>query len=179
MDERIVYIYVLINKADRIAYVGQTMDVERRKKEHFEKPFPEIKEDIGKFGIDSFEFKVIDKCFYNHRHIVEAYNTRKIAENYALYNVKIGMEHNVKTKKRLSIVTSGKNNGMYNQKNENAINGQKVLMKNKNGDIIREFVSVKEVINFLKLKGHSKLYEACRKNIKYKGYYWEKDFRRI
>ena len=36
-DNRCVYIYVIINKEDRIAYVGQTMNVERRIKEHFEK----------------------------------------------------------------------------------------------------------------------------------------------
>lgn len=31
-DCKIVYIYVLLNKADRVAYVGQTANPDRRKK---------------------------------------------------------------------------------------------------------------------------------------------------
>lgn len=168
-DCKTVYIYVLLNKADKIAYVGQTADPERRKKEHFEKPaMQEIADDFKKFGKDSFEFRVVDECAYRHRYIVEAYWTKRVARKYALYNVKNGQEHAEKTKKRLSEITSGIHNPMYGKRGENAVNGQCVQMFDKQGNLIKEFCSVGQAVSYLGLKGHSQLYNVAKvvQNIK-------------
>lgn len=174
-DCKIVYIYVLLNKADRVAYVGQTANPDRRKKEHFEKPAtPKIAEDFEKFGKGSFEFKIVDECAYRHRYIVEAYWTKRVARKYALYNVKNGQEHAESTKKRLSEVTSGIHNPMYGKKGENAVNGQCVQMLDKQNKVVKEFRTVGLAVNYLGLKGHTQLYNACKNGTEYKGYFWRK-----
>lgn len=179
-NNEIVYIYSLINTKERIAYIGQTKDIERRKKEHFDKPIKQIKSDIEKYGIKAFEFKVIDECFYRHRYIVEAWWTRKYGENYVLYNIKPGNNHSIKTKKRLSIVTSGKNNGMYGKKKDNKVlNGQNVWMYDKDSNLIKEFNSVKMALRFCGVKSHTQLLDACRNGTEYKGFYWKKTFKNI
>jgi len=178
-DCRKVYIYVLLNKVDRIAYVGQTMNPERRKQEHFEKPVTqEIAEDFEWFGKEAFEFRVIDECAYRHRYIVEAYWTKRAGRKYALYNMKPGNEHVEATKKRLSEVTSGIHNPMYGKRCEDAVNGRRVQMCDDQGRVIKEFCSVKMAMEYLGLKGHSQLYDACKNGTKYKGYFWRKTYRR-
>lgn len=178
-ENRTVYIYVLFNVVEKIAYIGQTADPERRKKDHFEKPMKAFEDDMKKFGKKAFRFKVIDECAYRHRYIVEAWWTRKYAEKYALYNVKHGQYHVESTKHRLSEalqgLTSGENNPMYGHIDDNATNGKHVYMKDKDGNVIKEFVSVKMAMKYLNLKGHGKLYEACKTGEEYKGYYWSKD----
>lgn len=181
-DYQIVYIYVIINKIDRVAYVGQTTDPERRKRNHFEgknSGNKNLSKDIKKFGKDNFTFEVIDECWYRHRYIVEAWWTRKYGKEYALYNVKHGQFHTGKEKPRMSEVTSGVKNPMYGKRNENALNGQKVYMLNDNWEVVKEFVSVKEAMKYLGLRGHTQLHEACRNSTKYKGYYWSKTWKRM
>lgn len=171
-DNRIVYIYAIINKEDRIAYVGQTMNVDRRIKEHFEKSDSPIVEDLKWFGVEAFEVKILDKCFYKHRNIVERWWTEKVGKKYALYNIMMGANHVYSTKKRLSEVTRGKNNGMYGKSGKNAINGNKVKAIDENGNVVKTFASIGMACKFCKTKGHSQLYDAIRNNKQYKGYYW-------
>jgi len=175
-ENRTVYIYVLINTQDRIAYVGQTLNIKRRKKEHFESPMQSFADDMSKYGKDSFYFKVVDECAYRHRYIVEAWWTRKVALKYALYNVKEGQNHTVRTKKRLSEITSGETNPLYGKKDDKAVNGQKVQMFDDNGDLIREFNTVKMALKHLSLKGHTQFYSACKNGAEFKGFYWKKTY---
>ena len=89
-----------------------------------------------------------------------------------------GKKHSSASKKKMSEnskgKTSGNKNGMFGKKGENAINGKAIYMLNDNGVVIKEFVSVQCVLEYLGIKGHSALYRACRNNKKYKGYYWRK-----
>lgn len=171
-DNRCVYIYAIINKEDRIAYVGQTTNVERRIKEHFERKGSPITEDLEWFGKEAFEVKVLDKCFYKHRNIVERWWTEKIGREYALYNIMKGANHVKSTRKRLSEVTRGKNNGMYGKSGKYAINGNKVKAIDENGNVVKTFPSIGMACKFCNTKGHSQLYDAIRNNKQYKGYYW-------
>lgn len=181
-DYQIVYIYVIKNKLDRIVYVGQTKDPNRRKKEHFDgKKCGNyiLQKDIKNIGKDNFTFEIIDKCWYRHRYIVEAWWTRKYSKEYALYNIKHGQFHTGKEKQRLSELTSGVKNPMYGKSGIDAINGQTVYMLNDNWEIVKEFVSVKEAIKYLGLKGHTQLHNACKNSTKYKGYYWSKTWKNM
>lgn len=169
---QIVTIYMILNKEDKIAYVGQTMNLERRIKEHFEKGGTPISEDLEWFGKEAFEVVVLDKCFYRHRTMVEKWWTERIGKEYALYNIMMGANHVSSTKKRLSEVTRGKNNGMYGKRGSKAINGNKVKAYDENGNLVYSFPSVAMACKFCKTKGHSQLYDAIRNKIPYKGLYW-------
>ena len=78
----------------------------------------------------------------------------------------------------MSLVTRGSKNGMYNKKGNNAVNGQKVYMMDDNGVIIKEFNTVALALDYIGTKGHTQLNKACRNNIKYKGYFWSKTFKK-
>lgn len=71
---------------------------------------------------------------------------------------------------------NGQNNPMYNKKGKDAINGQKVYMMDNNKNIIKEFISVGQALEFLNIKGHSGLNKACRNETKYREYYWSKEW---
>ena len=62
------YIYQIVNKCNGKAYVGQTIDLERRKMNHFSdlkkgKHFnPYLQKAYNKYGVDNFDFIVIEEC---------------------------------------------------------------------------------------------------------------------
>lgn len=77
-------------------------------------------------------------------------------------------------KEKMSKATSGEKNGNYGNKGEKAKNGKKVFMLNENGDIIKEFNTVRLVLEFLGISGHTALDRAIKNHTKYKNYYWSK-----
>lgn len=77
-------------------------------------------------------------------------------------------------RKKMSEATSGEKNGNYGNKGEKAKNGKKVIMKDKDGNIVKEFNTVRMVLEFLGLSGHTALDKAIKNNTEYKGYYWTK-----
>lgn len=71
--------------------------------------------------------------------------------------------------------SKGKNNPMYNKKNENAINGKKVYMYNENFELIKIFNTISMALEFLNLKGHTQFNNAIKNKTLFKGYYWSKE----
>lgn len=63
---------------------------------------------------------------------------------------------------------------MYGKKGENAVNGQCVQMLDKQNKVVKEFRTVGLAVNYLGLKGHTQLYNACKNGTEYKGYFWRK-----
>lgn len=56
-------IYCILNKVKDKIYIGQSLDVEKRLRQHMSNSSnPELKEDIEKFGLSKFEFSIIQKC---------------------------------------------------------------------------------------------------------------------
>lgn len=160
-----------------------------------QKSYNGIYDDIIELGEDSFVFEEIDKCSYRHRFIIEEFWIVEYErKGFNLYNLNKGskqcdhqkelasrIEREKQTyfqteefKDKMSTVTSGEKNGMFGKTIENAVNGQEVFMKNEKGEIIETFVSVRHALEYLGLKGHVKLFEACREGTPYKGYYWSK-----
>lgn len=59
-------IYCILNKVKDKIYIGQSLDVEKRLRQHMSNSSnPELKEDIEKFGLSKFEFTMIQKCNAN------------------------------------------------------------------------------------------------------------------
>lgn len=171
-------IYKITNNINNSTYIGMTtMTLEDRWKNHIKESEDNIKHGriyhwVKKFGEENFTIEQIDETFYRHRFIVEQYYIEQELKksNYCL-NKDVKGE---KFKKVMSLVTTGRKNGMYGKKGENAVNGQTVYMLDDDGNVIKEFKSVQLVLKFLNIKGHAGLYNAIKENKKYHGYYWKK-----
>lgn len=175
--EKMATIYRITNHITGATYIGQTtMTLEERWKNHIKEAednkLKPIYLAVKEYGKQNFTIEKIDETFFRHRFIVEQYYIEKeLKKNNVCYNT------NVKGKEFadiMSLVTKDSKNGMYGRKNENAINGQQVLMKDENDNIVKEFNTVGLVLKYLGLKGHNGLYKACKTGEKYRGYYWSK-----
>ena len=156
--------------------------------------------DIQKYGIKNFKIELLDTCFERHRYIIEEYWWNKLYdEHFLMYDIKRGNTLSLNTKQRIaklriernkeiynneqfktkvSKATSGELNGMYGKKDENALNGRMVVayLDDNHKQMYKQFPSVKMALQFLGVKGHSKLNQSCRDNSLYRGYYWQKEW---
>ena len=89
-----------------------------------------------------------------------------------------GKKHSEESKEKMSVNSKGKNlgekNGMYGKKGDLALNGKKIAMYDEEFNLIRIFNAKTAVLNFLGLKGHTQLDKAIKNQTLYKGYYWKK-----
>lgn len=60
--KKIVCIYMIINIITGKFYIGQTIDFERRKREHMRNPPPGMQDDVDKYGSDVFKFEIVEEC---------------------------------------------------------------------------------------------------------------------
>lgn len=168
---------------------------------HKKNPNNLMYKDMEEQDKEDFVIELLDTCFERHRFIIEEYWYNKLyASNYLMYDIKRGATHSQNTKQRIaesrnnrpseiynsdnfkekiSEVTKGEKNGMWGKKGENAINGRMVIAYTDEQctNLFKVFPSVREACKFLETKGHSSLNAACRENLKYRGYYWKKEWR--
>lgn len=200
--ENLAKIYKMTSKINDYIYIGQTvLSIEERMESHMKRVRKNderlLYRDIKKHGLENFDVKVIDNCFERHKFIVEEhwYNYY-LNSGEPMYEIKKGSKHSKNTKQRLakarvsngfdyssdefkdtmSKATSGENNGMFNRKGENAVNGRIVVAYTEDGSVAHKFISVKMALDFLGLKGHNGLNKACRTGEEYYGYYWKKEW---
>ena len=203
--EKEALIYKITNKINNYIYVGSTTKtLEERFSTHL-KRIEERKEeslfykDLATLGVKNFSIELLDTCYVRHRFIIEEYWFNKLLEEgNCLYDIKRGSKHSKNTKQRLSLLrqerekdyktpefkekmseaTRGEKNGMFNKKDENAVNGRIIIAyKDKEmTEIAHTFPSLKMALNFLQLKGHTKLLKSCREKTLYYGFYWKKEW---
>lgn len=77
-------IYAIINKKTGKIYIGQSIHIERRFKEHIyqKEPSSHIDRSIGKYGKDSFDFKILYECDESELDIEE----KKFINLYGTYH---------------------------------------------------------------------------------------------
>lgn len=201
--ETLAKIYKMTNRINGFVYVGQTMlSLDGRIESHLkrmrdEKDIRPLYLDMREHGIDNFDIEIIDECFERHKFIVEEHWYKQLLDQgLPMYDIKQGSKHSPNTKQRLaelrqnrdfdyssdafksklSVKTSGENNGMFGKKEDEALNGRLVIAYDEQGNAVHRFVSVKVALKFLNVKGHISLNNACRTGQKYKGYYWKKEW---
>jgi len=197
-----IKIYLITNNINDTVYVGQTsLDLKERflihrRPSNVNKSQNLLHKDIQEYGYENFRIEEIDTCEERHKFIIETHWIKQYQkQGFPMYNIMSTNDLNAKQrwsqsrlnngfdyssdefKQKMSSVTKGKNNSMYGKKGKNAINGQRVLAFDENGDVVHNFVSVRECLEFLGIKNHTKLNQACREGIKYKGYYWKKEWK--
>lgn len=99
--------------------------------------------------------------------------SKQLMSLYAQYIRDNNVYRTEEFKEHMSSVTAKEKNGMFNKKDENAVNGKIILMYDENYILEREFASKKMALQFLKLKGHLGLDNAIKTHTLYKGHYWE------
>lgn len=199
--DNMAIIYKITNTINNMIYIGETVQsLQERWWGHMkrvssgeDKP---LYNDMREYGTEVFTIEQIDTCFERHKFIIEEYWTRKYQEKgYALYNIKLGNTLSHNTRQRIAECMQNRNpetyqteefrqksarhgeeNGMYGKKGADAINGRAVYMLDDDKNIVKIFVSVKHALEFLGIKGHAGLLKACKESIKYKGYYWKKEW---
>lgn len=204
---KLAYIYKITNNINDTIYIGQTcISVEARYKTHLKNAKSELEEydekplyrDMKEFGIENFTVEQIDYCLEHNKFAMELYWIEYYAKKgKALYNI-VGTDRNFSRiqkitnrrlsnnpkytseefRQKISSVVTGERNGMYGKKGAKAINGQPVYAFDKSGNLVHEFVSVREALSFLGLKGHAALIRACRDGEEYKGLYWKKEWKK-
>lgn len=96
-----------------------------------------------------------------------------IGSNNGMY----GKKHSEESKRKMSEnskgKTSGEKNGMYGKSGNNAINGKRIEMYDKNQSFVQVFNAKTAVLQFLGIKGHTQLDKAIKNQTLYKGYYWK------
>ena len=99
--ERISGIYKIRNKKTNKIYVGKSVNIEERWKQHKSELFfkkhhnVDLQEDYNKFGEDIFEYSVLelcekDKLFDRERCWIDTFNAREFGYNYENRKTKIG-----------------------------------------------------------------------------------------
>lgn len=196
-------IYTITNTVKNIVYVGSTtQSLHERFLGHIKQSRGEgrqgaFHDDLRAQPNEDFRIEQVDECFVRHRFIIEEALWHKLnEEGIALYDIKRGASHSKNTVQRLtqarqnngfdysseefkdkmSQATRGEKNGMFNRKDEQAVNGRAVFALNDKEEVVHTFPSVKVALKFLGLKGHGMLVRACREGFKYKGYYWKKEW---
>lgn len=196
-------IYTVTNTSNNMVYVGSTAKaIEDRFGEHIRRSRRAegtglFYDDIRAFSEDVFLIESIDHCLLHHRFIIEEHHWHSLNDSgVPLYDIKRGASHSKNTVQRLaysrqnngfdysseefkdkmSLATTGEKNGMYNMKDEDAVNGRAVYAMDENKKVVHSFPSVKVALKFLDIKGHSALNKACRTGQKYKNYYWKKEW---
>lgn len=118
---------------------------------------PKFANAINKYGWDNFEHYILEYCTDDNVNDREIYwiNFYDSLENG--YNATNG----------------GKNGHKLTEENKRKISNP-VLMKNENGEILREFQSAKAAAEFLGLYNNSRIIDCCKGFSKTcAGYYWE------
>ena len=106
------FIYLFKNKSNQKCYVGQATDIERRYKEHIyyanNNPLQPIHKAIAKYGIENFEFKVLEflpECTKEQlddkeKHYIQKYQAYSKGYNCSLGGEgNLGLHHSNETKK--------------------------------------------------------------------------------
>jgi group I intron endonuclease len=94
-------IYIITNKLTNQAYIGKSIDIERRFAEHKTPKAhgnPRLHADIQKFGIDNFDFKVLEECKESELKSKELQFIKAISPYYNTVGKKISDE----TRKKIS-----------------------------------------------------------------------------
>lgn len=203
---KLAYIYKITNIKNNLVYIGQTtLAVEERFKHHIRKSrsnyigtrdYP-LYQDMRKLGVENYAIEQIDYCLEKNKFILEKhwinlyadkgiplYNIvgtdRNISRAQKIANRRLTNSHSYESKEyiqKMSEATAGENNPMYGKRGSLAVNGQPVYAFDNTGKVQHEFVSVREALKFLKLKGHAGLMKACKTGEIYKGYYWKKEWK--
>ena len=127
LDDKKFYVYCFINNKNGKMYIGKTKDIQKRCNEHkiADGKCPAFHNAINKYGMDSFEFIVLNK--YNtekesldaETYYISKYNsnTREFGYNLTDGGDGIsGFKHSEESKTRMSISKTGDKNHMYGKK---------------------------------------------------------------
>lgn len=153
-------IYMITNKITNKKYIGQSINIQRRKSEHFYKKCNMvISKSIFKYGKENFIFEVLEECEESQLDELEIkYISQYKSNNREFgYNIDNGGNGSGKmseeTKQKLREANTGEKNGFYGKKHtEEVKNKIKEHHKNNENYGFRGKKQSKEAIEKLRIK---------------------------
>lgn len=164
------FIYKIENKVNGKMYIGKTVDINRRKREHYLRASRKSGRNLAvhyamrKYGIDNFEIDVIEKVDINNlgekeKYWINYYNTKDegyncteggedfCGESHPFY----GKHHSDETKEKLRKIFSGKGNPMYGVSREfSEEHKNKISIANKGGNHSTSVLNKRVAIDIIK-----------------------------
>ena len=117
------YIYKIENTVNKMVYIGQTNNIKRRwNEEKAGQVNNHLKRAFNKYGIDSFDFSILEECAQNQLDKKEIFYIKKYNSSNKKngYNMTLGgngfAPWSDERKKKQSLRVSGKNNPFYGKK---------------------------------------------------------------
>jgi len=176
-NQPIVGIYQIINKINGKIYIGQSIDIERRWNQHrYGKGSIILRNAIKKYGVESFEFEVLETINYTTKNEVIETLTKleqKWFDDKKPYLKENGYNINKSSKPNLPIVRpDGYGEIISKIKIDNNHCGKGVKQYNKNGEFIKEWKSAAQIER--ELGYHAENISACclRKQKSSNGFIW-------
>lgn len=138
LTEMTIGIYMITNKINNKKYIGQSVNIKRRKSEHFTKPCNMvISKSIFKYGKENFDFQILQECEESQLDELEIkYITEYKSNNREYgYNIENG-GHGIgkmseETKQKISEANKGENNHFYGKKHTEEVKS-KIKQHHKN-----------------------------------------------
>jgi hypothetical protein len=143
---------------------------------------PKLQHAFNKYGIENIRFEIIDilKLGYHYRYY-EIIETGYISKYNAVkngWNINkngkncIGTPMREEVKKKISILNSGKNNGMYGKFGKLNAMSKTVYQYDLDGNFIKEWESAREIERILGIS-YKQISQSFKTNSKFcKGYIW-------
>ena len=173
-------IYKIINIVNEKFYIGSARNFDIRKKTHLytlrnNKHANEyLQLSFNKYGEINFKFQILEECKLEELISREQYYLDNLNPEYNICKVaysRLGTKHSEETKRKIGLKSTGRNEaiskGHLGKKKDRytieqiiKANNKSVLQFNKNGDLIKEWDSIREASNSLKIN-HSCISNCC------------------
>ena len=158
-------IYLFINKVNGSKYIGQSKNIEHRKKEHIhKKSTSRIHQAIQKYGLHNFDFIILEELPYDinllnerEQYWIQIFNTYKSKKHYNLTQGgdntihKIGNTHTSSTREKISQKQTGNNNSNYKGEckiiKNGFVNNKQQYCLRYHGKVIARSQSIKKLEN--------------------------------
>ena len=152
-------VYKIVNKINKKIYIGSSINFKKRKRCHISKlkrnihENPHLQNSVNKYGIENFEINIIEKVETDILEREQFYiNKYRSYDNEIGFNILkdtgftwTGSKHRSNTIEKMSKSKLGKKNPMYGR-------GKPILQLDLDGNIINEFISVRQAAEFLGVK---------------------------
>lgn len=179
MRDGIIGIYKITNNIDGHCYIGQSINIERRFEEHVNSNNTNkyLRDEMNKYGVNNFTFDIVETCDKDKLSDREKYWIQYFNSTYPNgYNLTDGgnggntfqyrtEEEMELTRKRISEVTSGENNGFYGKHHSDSTIEflRKINIGKKMSEETKEKLSKSLKGHYMPKEAKNKISEATKK----------------
>jgi len=163
----IIAVYKIKNKITKDLYIGGTVDYKKRIRNHRSKlnnnihRSLDLQNDWNKYGVNKFEFKVLEECNLEDLNLREQYYLDNYKTKYNKHKVSVNTKRKISEESILAMRQSPKNK-------------RRVYQYSLDNIFIKEWKSVREASRHIKCSSSQIFDVLVGKRKTCKGFYWKK-----